>query len=144
MFFASYPQGLRYTGAAKFAARRRTPGEAADVHPLLPLTVLCVTGRDPSPTKKNCTDQRPLLTPRPARPAHATGDSNWLYVCPASTLPWHRSRPRFLPQGGGGADTLTATGSVLRLRGEGGAGDSCTLDGVTKTAGDGSKYSGCE
>ena len=24
-FFASYPQGLRYTGAAKFAARRRTP-----------------------------------------------------------------------------------------------------------------------
>ncbi len=75
---------------------------------------------------------------------YATGDSNWLYVCPASTLPWHRSRPRFLPQGGGGADTLTATGSVLRLRGEGGAGDSCTLDGVTKTAGDGSKFAGCE
>ena len=75
---------------------------------------------------------------------YATGDSNWLYVCPASTLPWHRSRPRFLPQGGGGADTLTATGSVLRLRGEGGAGDSCTLDGVTKTASDGSKFAGCE
>ena len=51
---------------------------------------------------------------------------------------------RFLPQGGGGADTLTATGSVIRLRGEGGAGDSCTLDGVTKTASDGSKFAGCE
>ena len=32
-----------------------------------PLTVLCVTGRDPSPTKKKCTDQRPLLMPRPGR-----------------------------------------------------------------------------
>ena len=58
--------------------------------------------------------------------------------------PPHPARPRFLPQGGGGDDTLTATGSVERLRGEGGAGDSCTLNGVTKTAGDGSKFSGCE
>ena len=40
--------------------------------------------------------------------------------------------------------TLTATGTVTRLRGEGGAGDSCTLDGVTKTASDGSKFAGCE
>ena len=41
---------------------------------------------------------------------YATGDSNWLYVCPASTLPWHRSRPRFLPQGGDGNDSCKKDG----------------------------------
>ena len=58
--------------------------------------------------------------------------------------PLHSSRPRFLPQGGGGDDTLTAIGTVTRLQGEGGAGDSCTLDGVTKIDSDGSKFAGCE
>ena len=37
-----------------------------------------------------------------------------------------------------------ATGSVFLLRGEGGAGDSCTLNGVTKTESDGIRYGGCE
>ena len=62
----------------------------------------------------------------------------------APRLPSHRSRPRFLPQGGPDDDTLTATGTVTRLQGGAGAGDSCTLDGVTKTASDGSKFAGCE
>ena len=50
----------------------------------------------------------------------------------------------FLSQGGGGDDTLTATGSVERLRGEGGAGDSCTLDGVIIPGGLPDPYRGCE
>jgi len=62
----------------------------------------------------------------------------------APRLPSHRSRPRFLPQGGPDDDTLTATGTVSLLSGGDGAGDSCTLDGVKKTDSDGSTYSGCE
>ena len=58
--------------------------------------------------------------------------------------PPHRSRPCFLPQGGGDDETLTATGSVAFLRGNAGAGDSCTLNGVTKTESDGIRYGGCE
>ena len=61
--------------------------------------------------------------------------------------PPHRSRPRFLPQGGGDDDTLTATGSVAFLTGDAGTGDSCTLDGVRKFQGSGpgfDPYGGCE
>ena len=46
--------------------------------------------------------------------------------------------------GQAGDDVLIATGSVSYLGGGDGADDSCTLDGVTKTDNDGSKYSGCE
>ncbi len=76
----------------------------------------------------------------------ADGSRNYLYVCPRVRPP-HRSRPRFLPQGGDDDDTLTATGTVIRLEGNAGAGDSCTLDGDRKFQGSGpgfDPYFGCE
>ena len=53
----------------------------------------------------------------------------------------------FPPQGGGGNDTLTATGSVERMWGGDGASDSCAVDGIRKAEGNGSNsdpYFGCE
>ena len=75
---------------------------------------------------------------RPWRLPPARFPSDWL----------RNGRPdnRFA-QGDGGDDTLTATGTVITLRGDAGAGDSCTLDGVRKFQGSGSfsdPYRGCE